>query len=78
MADSLSLVMMTFPQRWDGNGTLTLNLTLLPSVDPISGPLIGSNPATPSFANGKPVLARPCAADRRRPPEPRRARGLRT
>ncbi|HEY2301901.1 MAG TPA: hypothetical protein VGH66_08405 [Acidimicrobiales bacterium] len=57
MADSLSLVMMTFPQRWDGNGTLTLNLTLLPSVDPISGPLIGSNPATPSFANGKPVLA---------------------
>ena len=56
MADALSLVMMTFPQAWDGSGTLTLNLTLLPSVDPLAGPLIGANPATPSFAAGSPVF----------------------
>ena len=44
MADALSLVMMTFPQQWDGSGTLDLNLTMLPSVDPVSGPLIGGQP----------------------------------
>ena len=67
MADALSLVMMTFPQQWDGNGTLTLNLTVLPSVDPVSGPLIGANPATPSFATGTPVLAA-STCSRRSPP----------
>ena len=56
MADTLSLVLMTFPQHWDGKGTLTLNLTILPSVDPVGGPLIGANPATPSFAAGKPAF----------------------
>jgi hypothetical protein len=56
MADALRLVMMTFPQQWDGKGTLTLNVMLIPSVDPIGTPLIGSNPATPTFAKGTPAF----------------------
>jgi hypothetical protein len=62
MADALRLVMMTFPQQWDGEGTLTLNVLLIPSVDPIAGPLIGTDPATPAFAKGAPafrVIANP-------------------
>ena len=59
MADALQLVMMTFPQLWDGKGTLTLNVLLVPSdqVDPIGAPLIGADPATPSFANGAPTFS---------------------
>jgi hypothetical protein len=56
MADALRLVMMTFPQQWDGKGTLTLNVMLIPSVDPIGSPLIGTNPATPTFAKGTPAF----------------------
>jgi hypothetical protein len=52
MTDPLRLVLTTFPQRWDGNGTLTLNVVLLPTVDPLPGPLIGTS--SPSFANGTP------------------------
>ncbi len=52
MADPLRLVLTTFPQRWDGNGTLTLNVLLLPAVDPLPNPLIGAT--SPSFANGAP------------------------
>ena len=51
MADPLRLVLTTFPQQWDGNGTLTLNVVLLPAVDPLPGSLIGTSP---SFANGTP------------------------
>jgi hypothetical protein len=52
MADSLRLALLTFPQHWDGNGTLTLNVVLIPAVDPLPGPLIGAS--SPSFANGAP------------------------
>jgi hypothetical protein len=52
MTDPLRLVLTTFPQRWDGNGTLTLNVVLLPAVDPLPGPLIGTS--SPSFASGTP------------------------
>ena len=52
MADPLRLVLLTFPQHWDGKGTLTLNVVLIPAVDPLPGPLIGAS--TPSFANGAP------------------------
>jgi hypothetical protein len=54
MADALRLALTTFPQHWDGNGTLTLNVVLIPAVDPLPGPLIG--PSSPSFANGAPVF----------------------
>ena len=54
MADSLRLVLLTFPQHWDGNGTLTLNVALIPAVDPLPGPLIGAS--SPSFANGTPTF----------------------
>jgi hypothetical protein len=56
MADPLRLVMMTFPQHWNGKDTLTLNAMLIPSADPLAGPLIGANPATPSFAKGAPAF----------------------
>lgn len=52
MADPLRLVLLTFPQHWDGKGTLTLNVVLIPAVDPLPGPLIGAS--SPSFANGTP------------------------
>lgn len=52
MADPLRLVLTTFPQRWDGNGTLTLNVVLVPAVDPLPGSLIGAS--SPSFASGTP------------------------
>jgi hypothetical protein len=32
MADALRLALTTFPQHWDGNGTLTLNVVLIPAV----------------------------------------------
>jgi hypothetical protein len=54
MADPLRLVLTSFPQRWDGSGTLTLNVVLLPTVDPLPGSLIG--PSSPSFANGSPTF----------------------
>lgn len=56
MADPLRLAMMTFPQRWDGAGTLTLGTLLVPTVavDPLTDPLIGADPATPAFALGAP------------------------
>lgn len=54
MADPLRLALTTFPQHWDGNGTLTLNVVVIPAVDPLPGPLIG--PSSPSFANGAPVF----------------------
>ncbi len=56
MADPLRLVMMTFPQHWNGKDTLTLNVMLIPSADPLAGPLIGANPATPSFVKGAPAF----------------------
>ena len=52
MTDPLRLVLTTFPQHWDGTGTLTLNVVLLPAVDPLPGPLIGTS--SPSFASGTP------------------------
>jgi hypothetical protein len=54
MADPLRLVLLSFPQHWDGNGTLTLNVVLIPAVDPLPGSLIGAN--SPSFANGAPAF----------------------
>ncbi|HEU5001984.1 MAG TPA: hypothetical protein VFW71_04315 [Actinomycetota bacterium] len=57
MASAPNLVMMTFPQHWDGTGTLTLNVLLIPSVDPVAGPLIAAAPPPPSFAAGKPTFA---------------------
>ncbi|MBR0800651.1 hypothetical protein JQ615_35345 [Bradyrhizobium jicamae] len=54
MADPLRLALTTFPQHWDGNGTLTLNVVLIPAVDPLPGSLIG--PSSPSFANGTPTF----------------------
>ncbi|MEA2297892.1 MAG: hypothetical protein QOF77_828 [Solirubrobacteraceae bacterium] len=54
MADPLRLAMMTFPQHWDGAGTLTLSVLLIPSADPLAEPLIGLDPATPTFARGAP------------------------
>jgi hypothetical protein len=54
MADALRLALTTFPQHWDGNGTVTLNVVLIPAVDPLPGPLIG--PSSPSFANGAPTF----------------------
>jgi hypothetical protein len=53
MADPLRLVLTTFPQHWDGNGTLTLNVVLLPAVDPMPGSLIGTSR---SFAKGTPTF----------------------
>src|SRR5271166_236366 len=55
MADPLRLAIMTFPQHWDGVETLTLNVVLIPAVDPLPGPLIGSS--SPSFANGAPTFS---------------------
>lgn len=52
MTDPLRLVLTTFPQHWDGNGALTLNVVLLPAVDPLPQPLIGTS--SPSFASGTP------------------------
>ena len=56
MNDALRLAMMTFPRHWDGAGTLTLGVLLVPSadVDPLNEPLIGADPATPAFAHGAP------------------------
>ncbi|HEY8063089.1 MAG TPA: hypothetical protein VID74_09840, partial [Gemmatimonadales bacterium] len=54
MADPIRLALTTFPQHWDGNGTLTLNVVVIPAVDPLPGPLIG--PSSPSFATGAPVF----------------------
>jgi hypothetical protein len=54
MADMLRLALTTFPQHWDGNGTLTLNVVVIPAVDPLPGSLIG--PSSPSFANGAPTF----------------------
>ncbi len=54
MADPIRLALTTFPQHWDGNGTLTLNVVVIPAVDPLPGPLVG--PSSPSFANGAPVF----------------------
>jgi hypothetical protein len=56
MADP-RLILMTFPQHWDGAGTLRLNVLLIPAVDPIGVPLIGADPATPTFATGTPTFA---------------------
>jgi hypothetical protein len=55
MADALRLAVMTFPQHWDGAGTLTLNVVLVPSVDPLAAALIGTS--TPAFANGTPTFS---------------------
>src|ERR1700689_5103931 len=52
MANPLCLALTTFPQRWDGKGTLTLNVVLIPAVNPLPNALIG--PSSPSFANGAP------------------------
>src|SRR5579863_141239 len=54
MADPLRLALLTFPQHWDGKRTLTLNVVLIPAVDPLPGPLIGAS--SPSFANGAPTF----------------------
>ncbi|KJC60082.1 hypothetical protein UP10_15575 [Bradyrhizobium sp. LTSPM299] len=54
MADALRLALTTFPQHWDGKGTLTLNVVVIPAVDPLPGSLIG--PSSPSFANGAPTF----------------------
>src|ERR1700730_1037267 len=54
MAEALCLELTTFPQHWDGKGTLTLNVVVIPAVDPLPGPLIG--PSSPSFANGAPAF----------------------
>jgi hypothetical protein len=54
MAAPLRLALTTFPQQWDGKATMTLNVVLIPAVDPLPGPLIG--PSTPSFANGTPTF----------------------
>ena len=59
MADALNLTMMTFPQL-GRCGVFSLNVLLLPSVDdPVTPPLIGTNPITPSFASGKRQLRGP-------------------
>jgi hypothetical protein len=50
------LAVMTFPQRWDGAGRLTLNALLIPSGDPLDVPLVGADPAVPAFADGAPAL----------------------
>jgi hypothetical protein len=54
MANPLRLALMTFPQHWDGAETLTLRVVLIPAVDPLPDPLIGS--ASPSFAEGAPTF----------------------
>jgi hypothetical protein len=54
MADPLRLALMTFPQHWDGNRTLELNVVLIPAVDPLPSPLIGTS--SPSFADGAPTF----------------------
>jgi len=54
MADALRLAVTTFPQHWDGKGTITLNVLLIPAADPLPGSLIG--PSSPSFANGAPTF----------------------
>src|SRR5947209_691039 len=58
MSDPLRLAIMTFPQRWDGAGHLTLGALLVPSaaVDPLTDPLIGADPTTPAFAQGAPTF----------------------
>jgi hypothetical protein len=53
MGDALCLALTTFPQHWDGKGTVTLNVVLIPAVDPLPGALIGSSP---SFASGAPTF----------------------
>jgi hypothetical protein len=52
MADQLRLAVLSFPQHWNGNGTLTLNVVLVPAIDPLPGSLIGASSS--SFANGTP------------------------
>src|ERR1017187_5117023 len=52
MANPLCLALTPFPQHWDGKGTLTLNVVLIPAVNPLPNALIG--PSSPSFANGAP------------------------
>src|SRR5580704_13977254 len=54
MAEALCLVLTTFPQHWDGKGTLTLNVVVIPAIDPLPGSLIG--PSSPSFASGAPTF----------------------
>jgi hypothetical protein len=53
MAEALCLALTTFAQHWDGRGTLTLNVVVIPAVDPLPGSLIGSSP---SFASGAPTF----------------------
>jgi hypothetical protein len=46
MADNLSLVIMTFPQRWNlATATLDVNAILIPSVNPVADPLLGGGSA---------------------------------
>ena len=52
-AADLRLALMSFPQRWDGIGTLSLNLLCIPSVDPLADPIAG---AAPAFADHIPAL----------------------
>lgn len=55
MADNLSLVIMTFPQRWNpATATLDVNAMLIPSVDPVADPLLGGGSAI--FATHPPTL----------------------
>lgn len=48
-----TLSLMAFPQSWDGT-KLTLNVLLVPAVDPTADNQIA--PGTPAFAKAKPVL----------------------
>jgi hypothetical protein len=52
-AADLRLALMSFPQRWDGIGTLSLNLLCIPSVDPLTDAVAG---AAPAFADHVPIL----------------------
>src|SRR4051812_40999574 len=47
---------MTFPQSWDGAGRLAVNVLLLPGADPLTQPLIGTDPAVPAFAHSTPHI----------------------
>jgi hypothetical protein len=54
MADTLRLVVMTFPQRWDPvAGALDVNVLLVPTGSPLD-PLLGA--ASPAFADHVPAL----------------------
>src|SRR5262245_34887808 len=48
----LRLAVMAFPQQWDGSA-LSLNVLLVPSVDPLTAPLAGT---APPFADHVPAL----------------------